>query len=64
MDDSAIILGETPDVHIDSYRETKFEYTETFGNANKSDSINTYMTNEELVALCRELFTVTGEVDA
>lgn len=64
MDDSTIILGETPDVRIDSYRETKFEYTETFGNANKSVSIDTYMTHEELMTLCRDLFTVTGEVDA
>lgn len=64
VNDGTIILDETPDVRIDSYRETKFEYTETIGNASKSVSIDTYMTNEELVALCRELFTVAGEVDA
>ena len=51
---------ETPEMKLDQYRETHFEYSESFGEAHKSINIETYLTNGELIDLCREL-TGVGE---
>lgn len=40
---------------FDKWRETRFEYTESFGESYKSISVETYLTNDELVAIVREL---------
>lgn len=40
---------------FDKWRETHIDYTESLGEAYKSISIETYLTNGELVALVREL---------
>ena len=40
---------------IDKWRETHIDYTESLGDAYKSLSIETYLTNDELIALVREL---------
>lgn len=40
---------------IDKWRETHIDYTESLGEANKSLSIETYLTHDELIALVREL---------
>lgn len=40
---------------FDKLRETHIDYTESLGEAYKSISIETYLTNDELVALVREL---------
>lgn len=50
---------EAPEMKFDKYREIHFEYWETFGNASKSISIETYLTNGELIELCSELMGVT-----
>ena len=40
---------------INKWCETRIDYTESLGEAYKSLSIETYLTNDELVALVREL---------
>ena len=40
---------------FDKWRETHIDYTERLGNANKSLSVVTYLTFDELFALVREL---------
>lgn len=40
---------------FDKWRETRIDYTESMGDARKSLSIETYLTNDELVAIVREL---------
>ena len=47
---------EAPDMKFDKYRETHLEYSESLGEASKSIDIETYLTNGELIELCRELF--------
>ncbi|MBQ1450000.1 MAG: hypothetical protein IIZ12_03590 [Eggerthellaceae bacterium] len=50
---------EAPEMKFDKYRETRFEYSERLGEASKSISIETYLTNDELIKLCHELMEVT-----
>ena len=40
---------------FDKWRETRFEYTESFGESYKSISVETWLTHDELVAIVREL---------
>ena len=40
---------------IDKYRETHIDYTESLGEALKSLSIETFLSNDELITLVREL---------
>ena len=46
---------------FDKWRETHIDYTESLGEANKSLSIETYLTYDELVALVRDLMGEVGE---
>ena len=50
---------ESPEMKFDQYRETHLDYSESFGEAIKSISIETYLTNGELIELCSELMGVT-----
>ena len=43
------------ELKIDKWRETHIDYTESLGEAYKSLSIEAYLTNDELIALVREL---------
>ena len=47
-----------PEMKFDKYREIHFEYSESLGEAHKSVSVETYLTNSELIDLCRELMGV------
>ena len=44
-----------PEMKFDKWRETHICYTESLGEAHNSLSIETYLTNDELIALVREL---------
>ena len=46
---------------FDKWRETRIEYTESFGESYKSIRVETWLTHDELVAIVREL---SGEGDA
>ena len=46
---------------FDKWRETRIDYTESLGDAYKSLSIETYLTNDELVALVHKLMRGDAE---
>lgn len=54
-----IVTGHDNEPTIDQYRETHIDYTESFGEAYKSLSIETYLTADEL----RELVAMLREMD-
>ena len=56
--DGTITSLEAPEMEFDKYRETRFEYSENLGEASKSISIETYLTNGELIKLCHLLMGV------
>ena len=49
------IITTLEELKFDKWRETRIDYTESLGEAYKSLSIETYLTNDELIALVREL---------
>lgn len=53
VDSLNITTGGKP--KVDSYRETRIEYTEMLGDSYKSCEIDTYMTFKELRKLLREV---------
>ena len=46
---------------IDKWRETHIDYSERLGEANKSISIETFLTFDELLKLCRCLAGVDND---
>ncbi len=49
---------EVPDIKIDKYRETHFEYSESRSDAHRSIRIDTELTYDELAALCRKFMGI------
>ena len=49
------LITEIGELKPDKYRETRIEYTESFGESYKSISVETWLTHDELVAIVREL---------
>lgn len=57
--DAPIITLEDPT--IDTWRETHIDYSERLGEASKSISIETFLTFDELLTLCRSLLGVDND---
>lgn len=57
--DAPIITLEDPT--IDTWRETHIDYSERLGEASKSISIETFLTFDELLKLCRCLVGVDND---
>ena len=64
--DKLLRLADTPittleEPTIDTWRETHIEYVEHLGNADKSINIETFLTFDELLKLCRCLIGVDND---
>lgn len=46
---------------IDKWRETRIEYVEHLGNADKSINIETFLTFDELLTFCRSVLGVDND---
>lgn len=57
---NSVFKLEDSKMNIDKYREIHFEYSESFGETHKSINVETYLTNGELIDLCRELNAELG----
>lgn len=57
--DAPITMLEDPT--IDTWRETHIDYSERLGEASKSISIETFLTFDELLTLCRLLLGVDND---
>lgn len=64
--DKLLRLADTPittlkEPTIDAWRETHIEYVEHLGNADKSINIETFLTFDELLTLCRSVLGVDND---
>lgn len=64
--DKLLRLADAPittleDPTIDTWRETHIDYSERLGEASKSFSIETFLTFDELLTLCRSLIGVDND---
>jgi len=49
------LITEIGELKLDKYRETRIEYTESFGESYKSIGVESNLTFNDLVAIVREL---------